>query len=700
MKRLFSVILALCIMVSSFMVFHTNSNAVDNVETTGHQGIVSLEGKKIMVVGNSMVYYGNCVLYGNQGESDSGYLYQLIKQNGENATVIDHTYSGKKLDYIFDTYISKLSKEELDVDYLVLSEGNQDNYDLLGTVEKYLAIFPEDVEFRFLRQPMMFEKDEKFYKPWLIEGVEKLREAGYIVVDWGKLVYDIYTGEQEVPGATLEFKRTSFMKENLGFKNADGTVHAAGKDGDRNHENLLSGYITAQMLYTSLTNRSAYLTDYRFCYDTSIHENFNIDNFAKVHYTDPENPTNFHKIFRSPQDMLGLQQLMDERILEEGIHPLTVQREVKATCISSGLTLGSYCNICQESVDKQQFIPVNEVGGHTLVTKEGIAPTCTKKGKSVGISCSACGETIMKQESIAATGHAIKTKISKKASTSSNGETQKICLYCDKVTETSTIKKVSTLKLSNTVYTYNGKTKTPTVIVANSSKKNLVEGEDYTVTYPLERTEIGDYKVKVSFKGKYKGTKELTFKIRSQGVKNFKATAKTTSVTLTWEAAKKTTHYRIDKYDSKTKTYKKVADVKGTTYKVTDLTRGTKYKFRIRSVARISGTNYYSEKCKYVTTITTPNTAKISKITSTKAKKATIKWKAVTNAEGYEITYSTSKAFKKANTITVTKKGVLSATVKKLSSNKKYYFKVRAFRNLSGEKVYGKYSAVKSKKII
>lgn len=686
-------------MVSSFVVFPIHSNASDNLEPIGHQGIVSLEGKKIMVVGNSMVYYGNCVLYGDQGESDDGYLYQLIKQNGENATVIDHTYSGKKLDYIFDTYISKLSEEELDVDYLVLSEGNQDNYDLLGTVEKYLSIFPEDVEFRFLRQPMMFEKDENFYKPWLIEGVERLREAGYIVVDWGKLVYDIYTGELEVPGATYEFKRTSFMKENLGFKNADGTVHAAGKDGDRNHENLLSGYITAQMLYTSLTNRSAYLTDYQFCYDTSIHENFNIDNFAKVHYTDPKNPTNFHKIFRSPQDMLGLQQLMDERILEEGIHPLTVQKGVKATCISSGLTQGSYCKICQKTVDEQLFITIDEVGGHTLVTKKGSAPTCTKKGKTVGVTCSTCGETIIEQKPIAATGHRIETKISKRAKTSSDGEMQRVCLYCDDIMGTSIIRKVSTLKLSNTTYTYNGKSKTPVVIVDDADKKSLEEGEDYTVTYPSGRTEIGDYKVKISFKNKYKGTKELTFKIRSGGVKNFNAKAKTTSVTLTWEAVNKATHYRIDKYDSKTKSYKKVADVKDTTYKVTGLTCGTKYKFRIRSVARISGTNYYSEKCKYVTTITTPKTAKISKITSTKAKKATIKWKAVTNAEGYEITYSTDKAFKKSKTITVTKKGVLSATVKKLSSNKKYYFKVRAFRNLSGGKVYGKYSTIKSIKI-
>ena len=701
MKRLFSAILVLCTILSSVILFRTNSSALDGEEPinpTEHQGVVSLDGKKIMVVGNSMVYYGNCVIYGDQGEKDQGYLYQLIKQNGENATVIDHTYSGKKLEYIFDNYISKLSEKELDVDYLVLSEGNQDNYDLLGTVQKYLEIFPDDVEFRFLRQPMMFEKDEKFFKPHLIEGVEKLREAGYFVVDWGKLVYDIYSGETKVPGATMEFKRTSFMKENLGFDNADGTVHGSGNNGDKNHENPLSGYVTAQMLYSSLSNRAAYLTDYEFCYDTSVHENFNIDNFAKTHYTDPANPTNFHKIFRSPQDMLGLQQVMDEYLAKEGLHPLTVQPEVKPTCISGGLTLGSYCKICQKVVDEQKFVEGGNFAEHTLVTTNGKAPTCTKPGKTIGVSCSTCGEQIIEAESIAPTHHYIYSQIYK-ASTATEGKIKQVCLYCNEEFNTESIKKVTTLKLSETLYTYDGTEKTPTLIVVDANNKNLVENKDYVVTYPSGRTEIGDHKVTVAFKGNYKSTKELTFKIRPNAVKKFKAEAKSTSVTLTWVGTTNATHYRIYKYNSATKTYTKVADTDKTTYKVKGLTRGTKYKFRIRPLTRSGNTDYFSAKYKYVTTITTPATAKISKIFSSKSKIAKLNWKAVTNAEGYEITYSTSKTFKKAKTATISKKDATTATIKKLSKGKKYYFKVRAYRKLSGKKIYGSYSKVKSKTI-
>lgn len=695
MKRLFSVILVLCTIFSSVVI---SSSALDSSDQAAHKGVVSLDGKKIMVVGNSMVYYGNCVIYGDQGKNDEGYLYQLIKQNGENATVIDHTYSGKKLDYIFNTYISKLSEEELDVDYLVLSEGNQDNYDLLGTVQKYLAIFPEDVELRFLRQPMMFEKDEQFYKPWLIEGVEKLREAGYFVVDWGKLVYDIYSGEKQVPGATLEFKRTSFMKENLGFKNGEGTVHGAGSDGDRNHENPLSGYVTAQMLYSSLSNRSAYLTDYEFCYDTSISKKFNIDNFAKVHYTDPANPTNFNEIFRSPDDMLGLQKVIDEYLIAEGLHPLTVQPEVKPTCTSNGLTLGSFCKLCGQTVDVQQAVSGGNFSEHTLVTEKGKSPTCTESGKTVGITCSTCGEEIIKSNNIAPTGHYISSQV-QKASTSADGKITTTCLYCDEIIGTQKIDKVSTLKLSTTLYTYNGNSKTPSVTAIDSSGKKLEEGKDYTVAYPDERTEIGNYKVKVKFKGKYKNTKELTFKIRPDIVKNFKGeTVSSTSVKLSWNTVTNATHYRIYKYNSASGNYDYVTTTANTNIKLSGLTTATKFKYRIRAFTRVADDDYFSEKYAYVTAMTKPAKAGIKSVSSKSKKHATITLKSINLADGYEITYSTSKTFKSAKTVTISK-SKLNTTIKKLTSGKKYYFKARAYRKFSGKKVYGKYSSVKSKTI-
>ena len=58
--------------------------------------------------------------------------------------------------------------------------------------------------------------------------------------------------------------------------------------------------------------------------------------------------------------------------------------------------------------------------------------------------------------------------------------------------------------------------------------------------------------------------------------------------------------------------------------------------------------------------------------------------------------YSTDKSFKGAK---YTVSGGTSKTLINLQSKKTYYFKIRAYRTVSGKKVYGPYSAVKSIKI-
>ena len=86
--------------------------------------------------------------------------------------------------------------------------------------------------------------------------------------------------------------------------------------------------------------------------------------------------------------------------------------------------------------------------------------------------------------------------------------------------------------------------------------------------------------------------------------------------------------------------------------------------------------------------------AKIKAVTRIKRKKATVVWKKVAGANGYEVTYAKKKNFKKAKTVKVAAtKG--KVTLKKLTANKKYYVKVRAYKMHRGQKYYGAYSKVK-----
>lgn len=95
--------------------------------------------------------------------------------------------------------------------------------------------------------------------------------------------------------------------------------------------------------------------------------------------------------------------------------------------------------------------------------------------------------------------------------------------------------------------------------------------------------------------------------------------------------------------------------------------------------------------------LTKPSVAKV-KIKKVKAakkgKKATVTWKKVSGAAGYQVTYSLKKKFKNAKTITVSASKA-KTVLRKLKKNKKYYVKVRAFKTYRGQTYYGNYSKVK-----
>ena len=96
--------------------------------------------------------------------------------------------------------------------------------------------------------------------------------------------------------------------------------------------------------------------------------------------------------------------------------------------------------------------------------------------------------------------------------------------------------------------------------------------------------------------------------------------------------------------------------------------------------------------------------AKPSRVVKLKIKKSSkrsvkISWKKQKNASGYEVYRSTkkNKSFKKITTLK--KAGKVIYVNKKLKKGKTYYYKVRAYKVVSGKKVYGKFSMIKKIKI-
>ena len=111
-------------------------------------------------------------------------------------------------------------------------------------------------------------------------------------------------------------------------------------------------------------------------------------------------------------------------------------------------------------------------------------------------------------------------------------------------------------------------------------------------------------------------------------------------------------------------------------------------------------TDSYTAAKKVITLQVKPKKASISKVTAGK-KAVTVKVKKDTRATGYQVQVSTSKKFTKSKTktVTLTKKTSVTAQVKKLTTGKTYYVRVRSYKTSGSKKLYSAYSAIKSVKV-
>ena len=87
-----------------------------------------------------------------------------------------------------------------------------------------------------------------------------------------------------------------------------------------------------------------------------------------------------------------------------------------------------------------------------------------------------------------------------------------------------------------------------------------------------------------------------------------------------------------------------------------------------------------------------PKSTSLTKVTAGK-KSFIANWKKqATQTTGYQIQYSTSSNFKKPKTVTIKGNKNVKKEIKKLTSKKKYFVRVRTYKVVSKKKFYGKWS--------
>ena len=153
------------------------------------------------------------------------------------------------------------------------------------------------------------------------------------------------------------------------------------------------------------------------------------------------------------------------------------------------------------------------------------------------------------------------------------------------------------VSLKTTSYTYNGKTRKPSVTVKDANGKT-VSKSCYTVTYSNNKN-VGTATAKVTFSGNYTGSVKKTFTIVPSGTKISKLTAKPKGFSVRWKKqTKQTTGYQIQYSLNKNFKSAKTITVKGaknTDQAVKKLKSKKKYFVRIRTYKAVKSKKYYSK---------------------------------------------------------------------------------------------------------
>lgn len=161
------------------------------------------------------------------------------------------------------------------------------------------------------------------------------------------------------------------------------------------------------------------------------------------------------------------------------------------------------------------------------------------------------------------------------------------------------------------------------------------------------------------------------------------------SVKVSWSNAPRVSGYTVYKYNSKIKKYKAVKNTGKRSYTDKKLKTGSTCAYKVRAYRIIDNKKVYGQYSSKTAAKPRPSTPKL-KMNAAKGK-AVLKWSNISGATKYEL-YKTTKKNEKFYKERITVRTKYTDT--SLKKGKNYYYKVRAYRTVSGKKVYSGYSNV------
>ncbi|MBE6045141.1 MAG: CHAP domain-containing protein [Clostridiales bacterium] len=213
----------------------------------------------------------------------------------------------------------------------------------------------------------------------------------------------------------------------------------------------------------------------------------------------------------------------------------------------------------------------------------------------------------------------------------------------------------------------------------------------------LKNKQTSYYKVRAYFKNasgtysysKYSSVIAATpIKFTEGKIGGYKVSGKTyDSVSFVWNSYPEAAGYQIYRAYSKNGSYKKIKSVTKTSFKKSGLTTNKTCYYKVRAYKKSGSKTIYTKFTSAVAGTPALSTPAVSVVSSKTG--ISVKWNAVSGASGYEVYRSPSKggSYNKVKTTTGTTFSNESVTI-----NKEYYYKVRAYRTIDGNKKYGSFS--------
>lgn len=284
-------------------------------------------------------------------------------------------------------------------------------------------------------------------------------------------------------------------------------------------------------------------------------------------------------------------------------------------------------------------------------------------------------------------------------------------------------------------YIYDGKEKKPEVIVKDEDSKQLTLSKDYTISYS-DNVNAGEGKITLTGIGNYEGQAVQKFSIE-KAEQNFESEKQNYNLyvndTETIQVKNAIGNIRFSSKNPELVSVDSKGNIKGlrkgstVIYVTADgVDQSGKQNYRscqkeIEVIVKEKSSDNGPKKedtsepkentqpsqstsSRYDQTKRTYDPIRLSvpsikKVQSKKKGKLQIKWSKCAKVDGYQIQCSTKKNFKKNKKTVLVKKNVTSAQIKKLKRKKRYYVRIRSYKQVFSNRYYSNWSKLKIIKI-